>query len=146
MGQKSRVQCGPAGFFPNSLPRLVWGCAVGHVCFPGMDPLPGSLWLRAEFGFLQSWDRGYPFLADCWPGAGPCCIPSCAFYFACVFLSTLGSNAWCPSYTLGFSDISERNCSVFKILYDLVSLDDTGWCLYFKVCNLNHISKITSAT
>ena len=33
------VQCGPAGFFAYSLPRLVWGCAVGHVCFLGMDPL-----------------------------------------------------------------------------------------------------------
>ena len=83
------AQWGPAGFFAYSLPRLVWGCAVGHVCFLGMDPLPGSLWLRAEFGFLQSWDRGSPFLADCRPGAGPCCqnpccIPSCAFCFACV--------------------------------------------------------------
>ena len=55
----------------------------------GMDPLPNSFWLIAEFSFLQSWDRGHPFLAGCWPGAGPCCqspccIPSRAFCFAYV--------------------------------------------------------------
>ena len=41
-------------------------------------------------------------------------------------LSTLSSNRSCPSYTLGFSDTSERNCSAFKILYDLANLDGTG--------------------